>query len=99
VTKQQSATSSAEAGDKEGLHEKSGYALFSGQPLHREEDEQETFVQSLMKRLCTKTTHVSEWMINYNLLQRLPRTYESHQHELVDRSFRLEEAAIEESTN
>jgi hypothetical protein len=38
-------------------------------------------------------------MINYNLLQRLPRTYESHQHELVDRSFRVEEAAIEESTN
>jgi hypothetical protein len=49
--------------------------------------------------LCPETTHVSEWMINYNLPQRLPRIYESHQHELVDRSFKLEEAAIEESTN
>jgi hypothetical protein len=49
--------------------------------------------------LCTKTTHVSEWMINSNLPQRLPRTYESHQRELVDRSFKLEDAAIEESTN
>jgi hypothetical protein len=45
--------------------------------------------------LCTKTTHVSEGMINSNVPQRLPRTYESHQRELVDRSFRLEEAENE----
>jgi hypothetical protein len=38
-------------------------------------------------------------MIISNLPQRLPRTYESHQRELVDRLFKLEEAAIEESTN
>ena len=50
-------------------------------------------------RLCTKTTHVSEWMIISNLPQRLPRTFESHQRELVDRSFKPEGAAIEESTN
>jgi hypothetical protein len=29
-------------------------------------------------------TNASWWMINSNLLRRLPRTYESHQRELVD---------------
>ena len=40
-----------------------------------------------MQRLCTKTTHGSEWMINFNLLPPV-QNYESHQRELVDRSFK-----------
>jgi hypothetical protein len=43
-----------------------------------------------------KTAHVSEWMIISSLPQRWPRTYESHQRELVDRSFKLEDAPIED---
>jgi hypothetical protein len=59
-----------------------------------------SFAQKPFTRvICTKTTHASEWMINSNLPERLPRTYESHQRELVDRSFKPEDAAIEESTN
>src|SRR5687767_10791790 len=39
--------------------------------------------------LCTKTTHGSEWIINFNLSHRLHKPLESHQRELVDRSFSL----------
>jgi hypothetical protein len=40
------------------------------------------------ERLCTKTTHVSEWMINSNLAV-ASVNLEFHQRELVDRSFSL----------
>jgi hypothetical protein len=49
-------------------------------------------------RLCTKTTHVSEWMINSNLPV-ANVNLEFHQRELVDRSFSLKEAVMEKSTN
>jgi hypothetical protein len=49
-------------------------------------------------RVCTKTTHVSEWMINSNLPV-ANVNLEFHQRELVDRSFSLKEAVMEKSTN
>jgi hypothetical protein len=49
--------------------------------------------------LCTKTTHVSEWMINSNLPQRLREPMNPTNASWWIVHFKLEEAAIEESTN
>src|SRR5688500_4443552 len=49
-----------------------------------------TSLQSRTRRLSTKSTHGSEWIINFNLSPRLHKRIESHQRELVDRSFKPE---------